>query len=55
MNKWVRYLLIIGLLVFLVQQPAQAADFVTLGITLIQRLIGAIAAFVSEIAASLSG
>jgi hypothetical protein len=49
-NKWGKYILLIGLLVFFVQQPGTAANVVTLGVNLIQQLIGAISTFVTQLA-----
>lgn len=49
MNKWLRYLLILGLIVFLVQRPVEAANVVSLGIDLIGQLVNAISAFLSQL------
>lgn len=52
MNKWLRYLLILGLIVFLVQRPVEAANVVGMGIDLIESLVNAISTFLSSLATS---
>ncbi len=52
MNKWLRILLILGLLFFLVQSPVEAAGVVTQAIDFLGRLVGAISTFFSQLAAN---
>jgi hypothetical protein len=51
MPRWLRFVLLLGLLFFLVQSPIEAADVVTLVVDFFIRLFAAFAAFFTRIAA----
>jgi hypothetical protein len=53
-NKIIRWVLIIGALIFFVQSPGEVANLVTLAVGLGEQLVRAIAQFVSQLAGSLA-
>jgi hypothetical protein len=53
-NKVLRWVLILGALIFFVQSPGEVATLVTLAIGLGEQLVRALAQFVSQLAGALT-